>query len=107
MDIRREPGLGAWTITFRDVNLRTSTELALFRAALERLLQANLTAPAYLILEMTDVSLNRELAADYLRITKSIKNKYTLGMVAYGLSDVGQSPDRRAALATLRSLQAL
>jgi hypothetical protein len=107
MDIRHEDGLGAWTVTFRDVRLRTSTELALFRAALERLLQANLREPAYLLLEMSDVALNRELAADYFRVAKSIKNKYTLGMVAYGQRELGQPPDRRAALAALRALQAL
>ncbi len=107
MDIRREDGLGAWTITFRDVVLRTPTDLILFRGALERLLRANLQAPGYLLLEMSDVSLNLELAADYLRIAKSIKNKYTLGMVAYGLDAVGQVPDRRTALAALRALQAL
>ena len=107
LDIRHERDLGAWIITFRDVRLQTSTELALFRAALERLLQANLTAPAYLLLEMSDVTLNHALAADYFRITKSIKNKYTLGMVAYGMRELGQAPDRRAALAALRALQAL
>ncbi|HZS37202.1 MAG TPA: hypothetical protein VFF06_10260 [Polyangia bacterium] len=108
MDIVYGADVNAWTITFREVELRTSTDVALWQRALDGLLESNLHRQrAYLLLDMGDFVLNRKLADEYQKAAKTIKNKYAFGMVPYGRRDLGQLPDRRTALAALEALRQL
>jgi hypothetical protein len=108
MDIVYGADVEAWTVTFHGVELRTSTDIALWRRALDALLESNLNKQrAYLLLDMADFALRAELTEEYQKAAKSIKNKYAFGMVPYGRRDLGQIPDRRTALVALDALRAL
>src|SRR5438046_2089401 len=108
MDISYGTDVGAWTVTFHGVALRTSTDLTLWRRALEVLLASNLEQQrAYLLLDMADFSLEHALLDEYQKAAKLIKNKYAFGMVPYGRRELGQLPDRRTALVALEALRAL
>jgi hypothetical protein len=108
MDIAYGADVEAWTVTFRDVALHTSTDIALWRRALSGLLDSNLNRQrAYLLLDMADFVVDQGLADEYQKAAKSIKNKYAFGMVPYGQRQLGQLPDRRTALVALDALRAL